>query len=120
MKMDQVTIRTRRFEEEIQFYHNIVGLTIERRIDRGDLHIVFLSNQPGETCIEVIQNHDADHTGNPFLTIGFHTEDAEKLRDHLIDLGYEASAMESPAPVVKFFFIKDPAGVSVQFVEGGR
>lgn len=119
MRMDQVTIRTARFEEEIAFYRDIVKLQIVREIHEGSRNIVFLSDGPESTCIEVIQNPEASRTGNPYLSVGFHTEDAERLRNELLKQGYEVSPMESPAPVVKFFFVKDPAGIAVQFVQGG-
>lgn len=119
MRMDQVTIRTARFDEEIAFYRDIVKLRIVREIHKGERNIVFLSDGPDSTCIEVIRNPDADHSGNPYLSIGFHTDDAERLRNELLKQGYDASPMESPAPVVKFFFVRDPAGVTVQFVQGG-
>lgn len=120
MKLDQITIRTSRFDEETAFYRDIVKLQIEREIREENLHIVFLSNGEGETCIEIIQDEEAQLSGNPYLSIGFHTQDAEQLRNKLIELDYDASPMESPAPVVRFFFVKDPAGVRVQFVEGGK
>ena len=40
----------------------------------------------------------------------------EKLEEELIVLGLEATPMINPAPQVQFFFVKDPAGVTVQFM----
>ena len=43
MKMLHVTVQTARFEEEIAFYRDIVGLTI-RRDARPGRNMVFLSD----------------------------------------------------------------------------
>ena len=119
MKMAQVTIRTAVFDKEVSFYRDVVGLKTVHELQEGLLHIVFLSNGEGETCIEVIDQSDAGKTCNPYLSIGFRRADATRLRQELMQKGYEPTPMESPAPAVQFFFVKDPAGVAVQFVEGG-
>ena len=41
---------------------------------------------------------------------------SEKKREELIADGFEPTPMITPAPNVKFFFVKDPNGVSVQFI----
>ena len=117
MKMAQVTIRTNKYEEEVRFYQEIVGLQTQRQIHEGPLNIVFLADEKGDTCIEVIQTEGAETAGNPFLSIGFRTMDAERIRQQLRASGYDVSEMESPAPAVSFFFVNDPAGIRVQFVE---
>ena len=115
MKMLHVTIQTKFFEEEIEFYENVVGLTLQRDM-RPVKDLVFLANGEGETCVEVLRNPDAEDTGNPHLSIGFKTDDVEKKREELVAAGYHVTPMISPMPNVKFFFVKDPAGVNVQFM----
>ena len=116
MKMLQVTIRTNKFEEELAFYKEIVGLKIVRDLREKGRGIVFLADSEGDTCIEIINTPDADDAGNRFLSVGFDSGDADKMREKLIALGMEVSPIESPAPYVRFFFVKDPAGVTVQFM----
>lgn len=116
MKMLQVTIRTSRFAEELAFYKDIVGLKIVRDLREKGRGIVFLADVEGDTCIEIIDTPDADDAGNELLSIGFDSGDAEKMREKLIEAGMEVSPMESPVPYVRFFFVKDPAGVNVQFM----
>ena len=50
----------------------------------------------------------ADNTGKTFDDI--------ELYDALTVAGMDVSPMVEPAPHVRFFFVKDPAGVSVQFM----
>lgn len=116
MKMLHVTIRTEKFEEELKFYEEVVGLTVANDMRPMGRNMVFLSNGEGETQIEIIETPEAADAGNEFLSVGFLTEDVESKRKELVAAGYEATPMVSPAPQVKFFFVKDPAGVNVQFM----
>ena len=59
---------------------------------------------------------DAADSGNPNFSIGFHTDDVEGKREALEAAGYDVTPMITPMPDVKFFFVKDPAGVTVQFI----
>ena len=116
MKMLQVTIRTNKFEEELMFYKEIVGLKIVRDLREKGRGIVFLADTEGDTCIEIIDTPDSDDAGNSFLSVGFDSGDVEKMREKLIGAGMEVSPIESPVPYVRFCFVKDPAGVTVQFM----
>ena len=116
MQMLHVTIRTGKFDEELAFYRDIVGLKILRDLREKGRGIVFLADSEGDTCIEIIDASNADDAGNKFLSIGFDSGDADKMREKLIALGMEVSPIESPVPYVRFFFVKDPAGVTVQFM----
>ena len=116
MKMLQVTIRTNKFKEELAFYKEIVGLRIVRDLREKGRGIVFLADSEGDTCIEIIDVPDADDAGNRHLSIGFNSGDADRMREKLAALGMKVSPMESPAPYVRFFFVQDPAGVTVQFM----
>lgn len=115
MKMVHVTIHTCRFCEEVSFYETIIGLKIERDM-RPARNMVFLSDRPGDTCIEIIEDPDAADAGNANLSVGFHTEDVDVKYIELKEAGLEVSDMISPNPHVKFFFVKDPAGVKVQLI----
>ena len=115
MKMLHVTIQTNRFEEEIEFYEKEVGLTLQRDM-RPKKDLVFLANAEGETCVEVLRNPEIEDAGNAGLSIGFKTDDVLAKREAMVAAGYEATPMIRPMPDVEFFFVKDPAGVNVQFI----
>ena len=116
MKMQHVTIQTSRFEEEVAFYEKIVGLRIQRDMRPAGRNMVFLADGPEDTCVELIENQEAVYSGNAFLSVGFKTADVEKKRAELLELGYDPTPMREPGPGVRFFFVKDPAGVNVQFI----
>ena len=116
MRMLHVTIQTDKFQEELKFYQEIVGLQIIRDMRPLGRDMVFLANVQGDTEIEIIGNPDAVNAGNEYLSIGFQTENAAAMREELISKGLEATPMISPNPQVRFFFVTDPAGVRVQFM----
>lgn len=116
MKMLHVTIQTNKFEDELNFFLKHVGLDIERDMRPFGRNMIFLSNNPGETCIEIIENNEGEDAGNVNLSVGFLTEDLDNKREELIADGYDPTPMITPAPNVKFFFVKDPAGVNIQFM----
>jgi len=117
MKFLHVTIQTSKFEEEINFYQKYVGLNIQEDMRPLGNPIVFLSGGVDEACVEIKENPEADDAGNKYISIGFKTENAEAKREEFEKLGLQPTPIISPMPQVKFFFVKDPAGVNVQFLQ---
>lgn len=119
MKMMHVTIMTKFINESVDFYQKAVGLTIMRDMRADKAHpIVFLANAAGETCVELVQNPDSFYYGGG-ISIGFQTDDIYKEHAKKEELGLKPGAIISPNPHVQFFFIKDPNGVQIQFVQEG-
>ena len=116
MKMLHVTIQTDQFEKEMEFYEKYVGLTLQADLRPKGKDLVFFGANEEATRIEVLRNPDAANAGNENLSIGFQTENVEAKREEMIEAGFEATPMITPTPGVKFFFVKDPAGVNVQFM----
>ena len=119
MKLLHVTIRTEKFSEELEFLQKIAGLKIVRDLRQIGEEIVFLSNAAGETDIEVINTPGSGNAGNDNLSIGFQEKDIDAKREELVSMGMEVTPVISPVPQVQFFFVKDPAGVKVQFLHDG-
>ena len=117
MKMMHVTIRTDKFEEEMKFYEDVAWLVPVRDLRPLGRNMIFLANREGETRVEIIEMPGAVDAGNANLSVGFLTEDAEAKREELLAAGMEVSEITSPVPQVQFFFVKDPAGVNVQFLK---
>lgn len=116
MKLMHVTIQTDKFEKEIEFYERFAGLKVMQHMRPAGKNIVFLAEDKADTCIEIIENSDAENAGNSNLSIGFRTDDVNAKRNELTEAGFEATPLISPMPDVRFFFVKDPAGVTVQFI----
>ena len=112
MRMAHVTIRSAKKEETVAFYQRWCGLTIQREMGE---YITFLADEKGATNIEIIR--EADHPVQASgISIGFEVPDAEGCREEMLRAGLSVTKIESPAPVVRFFFTEDPNGVRIQFV----
>ncbi|MFQ7103334.1 MAG: VOC family protein [Anaerovoracaceae bacterium] len=116
MKIEHITINSGKLEESVKFYQDVAGLEITRDMrGKGPLNIVFLADEKGDTCIELIGNEDEAYSGEG-ISIGFEVEDAERYHEELWNKGMEATPLMKPVPGTSFFFVKDPNGVSVQFI----
>lgn len=116
MKLGHVTIQTKNFEEEIKFFEKHVEMEEVHRMQGMGRNIVFLTGGEGGSNIEIIEKLDAENSDNENISLGFKTEDVEKKREKLIADGYKVTPMISPMTNVKFFFAKDPAGITIQFM----
>lgn len=105
-------------EESIRFYTKIIKLEIKSRFSpRPDMDIVFLKDNNGVE-IELIKYADkpvlSEKEG---ISLGFTVDSLEDTLRLIND--NEIPLLEGPfnTPKVKYFFIKDPNGVTIQFVE---
>ncbi|AOT71959.1 VOC family protein [Geosporobacter ferrireducens] len=118
MKFCWCTIAVRNMEESLKFYQEIVGLSINRRFMTGPgSEIAFLGD--GETKIELIHNegNESVNIGHD-ISIGFEVNSVDERIKFIKEKGLDLeSGPFQPNPHVKFFFVKDPNGVRVQFVE---
>ena len=115
MKMAHVTIQTKYLEESIKFYEDLFGLAVVTDLRPMGGKIVFLANGEDETCVELIENPENPYSGAG-ISMGFHVEDVESYHNELAEKGYNPSPIIRPNPNVGFFFVKDPNGVSIQFI----
>ncbi|MDO4518519.1 MAG: VOC family protein, partial [Bacillota bacterium] len=76
---------------------------------------VFLNNGDGETNVELIEDLDNEYMRQG-ISMGFQVSEVENYREELIAKGYKASPIIAPNPKTKFFFVKDPNGVDIQFI----
>jgi lactoylglutathione lyase len=105
-------------EESYRFYTNIVGLKETRRFPSGPgREIVFLGN--GETEVELIYNEEKKEVNmGQDISLGFEVESVDKKMEELETKGVAIlSGPFSPNPHVKFFYVLDPNGLKIQFVE---
>lgn len=120
MKMAHITISSAKLEESVEFYRDIAGLVIKEDMrGRGPMNIVFMSDESGGTCVELIGDQDESYSGEG-VSIGFEVDDAEEYHDELWKRGMETTPMMKPAPGTAFFFVKDPNGLNVQFISRSR
>lgn len=112
------TITVKNMEESLRFYQEIVGLPLNARFGAGPgVEISFLGE--GDTKIELIC-HDNTGDSNPGtgISLGFDVKSLDEKMAFLEEKGIEIhSGPFAPNPHTKFFFILDPNGLKIQFVE---
>ena len=118
MKLCWVTINVKDLERSVQLYTETVGLTEVRRIaPMPGTEIVFL--RAGETQVELIKNDkNVDPQFGKDISLGFEVDSVDERKSELEELdGIKVEGPFQPNPRIKFFYIQDPNGVKIQFVE---
>ncbi|MCG8570411.1 MAG: VOC family protein [Spirochaetes bacterium] len=118
MKFCWTSLYVNNMEESLKFYQEIVGLKIDRKLQAGPtMDIVFLGD--GETKIELIadQSKNKVDLGKDIL-MGFTIDSVEEKLAFLKSKGINIhSGPFQPTPQTKFFFVEDPNGLKIQFVQ---
>jgi lactoylglutathione lyase len=113
-----VTINVKDMSKSLKFYQEIIGLKVERKMKPNpEFEIVFLGS--GKTEIELIYNSKNTESGyGKDISLGFIVDsvdhEMEKLKRNKITI---QSGPFQPNPHIKFFYILDPNGVTIQLVE---
>jgi lactoylglutathione lyase len=107
--------------ESLAFYQEVIGLKIDRLIKAGPgMEIAFLGD--GETKIELIavDGNENIEVGKD-ISWGFEVESVDNMIEFLKEKGipiYEGPLQ--PNPNTRFFYILDPNGLKIQFVESSN
>ena len=112
------TITVKDMEESLNFYQNIVGLPLNRRFSAGPgVEIAFLGEDA--TKVELICNESIkEFNMGTDISLGFAVRSIEEKIAFLESKGIKIhSGPFSPNPHTRFFFILDPNGLEIQFVE---
>ena len=114
-----VTMHVSNLNETQKFYEDIVGLTQcgNHKIENGE--ITFLEDSEWSTKVELIYLETANQIsiGND-ISLGFQVDSIDDMYALAMEKGLNiASGIISPNPHIKFFFVYDPNGVKVQFVQ---
>lgn len=118
MRFCHVTLTVKDLDASVRFYTEVVGLPVDRRYQTGpDTEIAFLG--PGETKVELVC-----HRGRPDVTIGNGVSigfEVESVREKFssfqgTDIPVIGDIVQ-PNPHVRFFYVADPDGFRVQFLE---
>lgn len=105
-------------EESLKFYQEVVGLAVNRRFKSksGD-EIAFLGE--GETKVELISNETSKKVNiGQDISWGFEVSSVDEMLALVKENGIAIhSGPYQPNPSVKFFYVVDPNGLKIQFVE---
>jgi lactoylglutathione lyase len=115
MKICWCTVTVSDMDESIRFYEDIVGLKLERRFPAGPGgEIAFMGG--GETKLELIGG--AKPIIGDDISLGFEVDSLAEKMAFVAEKGVRIhSGPFEPNPHLRFFFVKDPSGLKIQFVE---
>lgn len=118
MKFLWTTIYVRDLEESIAFYSDLLSLKVVRRFPAGPgREIAFMGNGiDSETLVELLA--DSNATGVNFgehISIGFAVDSVDAMLETVRSKGIPLHGPLIETHGSKFFFIKDPNGLNVQF-----
>lgn len=118
MKFLWTTIYVNDMEASLKFYQEVVGLPLKRRFTSPTgMELAFLGS--GETEVELICEKDGkEKLIGKEISMGFEINSVdEKIKE------FEANQIEiysgpvQPNPMIRFFYVLDPNGLKIQFVE---
>lgn len=118
MKFCWATIRVKDIKDSLDFYEGIVGLKVQETLEMGEGKVIkFLGD--GETKLEIIYNEKyKDIDMGSSISLGFEVDSVEEKMEYIKKKGVEIhSGPFSPVPSTKFFYVMDPNGLKIQFVE---
>jgi len=118
MKFSWVTVMVNHMEESLKFYTEIVGLEVNRRFNAGpEVEIAFLGD--GETQVELIGSGVTKEMSiGEDISLGFKVSSVDETMAFVKEKGITIhSGPFQPNPHIKYFYVTDPNGLKIQFVE---
>lgn len=120
MKFLWTTINVKNIEKSIAFYTDVTKLKVLNRFSpEQNMEIVFLGNgKENETLVELIYNKNiTDISFTDFVTLGFEVFSLDDTIEIINEKNIEIVGKIVETPSFKFFCIKDPNGVNIQFFQ---
>lgn len=118
MDFSWTTIRVNDMDESLIFYQDIVQLPLQRRTQAdGGMELAFLGS--GETQVELIwrKGEKPAHYGQD-ISMGFFVDDLDVMMKFVTDKGIPIlGGPFKPNDHIRFFYVLDPNGLRIQFVE---
>ena len=118
MKFLWCTLHVRDLGKSLSFYQEIVGLDVLNRFGAAPgPQFVFLGGEGSQ--IELISDgRDTPPALGADISLGFEVKSLDEQMAFVQKKGFPVhSGPFQPNPHVRFFFVKDPDGLSIQFVE---
>lgn len=112
------TIHVGDLEKSLAFYTGIVGLTVDRRFSAGPgTDIAFLGEGAAKVELICVKGHKPEARPEG-ISLGFRVENLDDKMAFIKEKGLPVdSGPIQPNEHVRFFYVRDPDGLKIQFVE---
>ncbi|WP_145332425.1 VOC family protein [Paenibacillus xylanexedens] len=119
IKLNWITLRVRNLEASIHFYHNLLGLTVQRRFESRGRQIAMLGlGETSETSLELIEGSEQVLKPEAGISIGYEVSSLEAAMERLTEMQIPILRKPvQPNPRLRFMYIADPDGFEVQLAE---
>lgn len=123
MKFLHTMIRVNDIERSLNFYQELIGLSLSRTKELSDATLYFLSDGYGSSELELTYNHELPEGGykhgNYLGHLAFQVEDMDKFTEQLKAFGmdYDVAPFMLKAVGSQIAFINDPDGISIEIIE---
>lgn len=124
MKFLHAMIRTKDVDKSLDFYTKLLDMNLVRTIKLDDCILYFLSDEDGQTQIEITANFENPENGytngNAFGHFAFGVKSMEDFDRKLKAMGYEYlyEPYYMPEADSTIAFIKDPDGNEIEIIQG--
>lgn len=118
MKFMWTTLPVSDMDKSLAFYSGLMGLGPIAKMG-SPAHQVVMLGENGQTKLELIYEPGKTIPENPggCISMGYAPDDLDEFMAKVAEAGIPAIGPISPTPDIRFFFIKDPDGYTVQLVE---
>ncbi|KNY29177.1 VOC family protein [Pseudobacteroides cellulosolvens] len=120
MKFLWTAIYVRNLDESIAFYSELLGLKVLKRFSAGPgMEIAFMGNDiSNETLIELLaDSNNSTVNYSDFISIGFAVDSVDAMLEIVKSKNIPVHNGPFETPGSRFFCIKDPNGLNVQFFQ---
>lgn len=117
MRLNWVTLHVSDMEKSMHFYSELLGLETAAKFGPPEHQIVMLGKEDSAK-VELIYEpgKSVDNPGNGVST-GLECPDLDGMVEKLKANGLDVVGPIAPNPHIRFFFVKDPDGYTIQLVE---
>jgi lactoylglutathione lyase len=120
MKFLWTALYVKNLDESIDFYSDLVGLQVVRRFPAGPgVEIALMGNGvENETLVELLA--DSSRNGADFtesISVGFAVDSLDAMLSTVKERNIPVQGGPIETPSSRFFTIKDPNGLNVQFFQ---
>lgn len=115
-QMKWVTLHVADMQRSLDFYGKLLGMSVAQQIASPGTEINMMD--PGSGAWVELLHREGETVSNPGrgISFGLEFDDVEAVVATVKDAGVEVTGPVSPNPHLKFYFINDPDGYTIQLL----